>query len=134
MGGIFGGFKLCQCPMRLPLVVTVETLSPSAALAEAFQRRVRLVYTGQQRLAHNTLINALRYSALSPAVVSSSSEVPAAAQVVAEAGSIPVSIPEGCAGTVAALVQGALAGWTMLQTSTDNVDDQLDSLSEVLNG
>lgn len=118
VGGIFGGFKLCQSASRLPLVVNVEKLVTSHSFNEAFHRRVWLVYTGQQRLARNTLINALRYSALSP--MTSTSLDPAA-----------------CTGTVPALVEGAHAGWALLQNSVaeadeDTAEEQLNQLSAVL--
>lgn len=118
MGGIYGGFKLCESKAQLPLTVRVQTHSPSPSLRAAFERRVWLVYTGQQRLARNTLINALRYSALSPADTTSNGR-------------------DSCPGTVAALVDGARAGWDVLlddaAAGEDNGDDQLDRLSAVLN-
>ena len=116
VGGIFGGFKLCESPAQLPLSVKVQTLAPGPALRAAFERRVWLVYTGQQRLARNTLINALRYSALSPAHIKSDSGT-------------------DCPGTVAALVDGAHTGWNLLNSNSErgSADDQLDHLSAVLN-
>ena len=118
VGGIFGGFKLCESPAQLPLRVSVQTLTPGPALCAAFERRVWLVYTGQQRLARNTLINALRYSALSPADAKSGHNA-------------------DCPGTVAALVDGAHAGWKVLNgdctAEGDCADDHFDCLSAVLN-
>lgn len=110
---------MCQSAARLPLVVNVEKLVTSHSFNEAFHRRVWLVYTGQQRLARNTLINALRYSALSP--MSSSSSLDSTA----------------CVGTVPALVEGAHAGWALLQNSVaetpeETAEEQVDQLSAVL--
>ncbi len=92
VGSIFGGFKIGRCPGHLPVAVSVEALSTSAGFNTAFEQRVFLLYTGQQvhqfrillsylqppniqsrladcsaqRLARNTLINALRRCALTP--------------------------------------------------------------------
>lgn len=66
VGAIYGGFKLGTNKAELPLSVNVQCVVPSAAFSAAFHRRVYLIYTGQQRLAKNTLINALRRSAQSP--------------------------------------------------------------------
>ena len=129
VGAIFGGFKLGTNKAALPLSVTVQSGVPSAAFNEAFHRRVFLIYTGQQRLAKNTLINALRRSALSPA-----SATPINADGV-------TATAAGCASTVDALVANAQDGWGLLncgaagdQSSAEAAaDDRLDELSAVLN-
>eukprot|EP01041_Mallomonas_annulata_P003485 gene3485-6931_t len=66
VGSIYGGFKIGRSSPKLPLRISVQSLSCSQRLARAFNDRVRLIYTGTQRLAKNTLINALRGFALSP--------------------------------------------------------------------
>ena len=120
MGGIFGGFKLCRCAASLPLAVSVEAIAPRG-IEEAFHRRVWLVYTGQQRLARNTLINALRYRALSPG------EFPHPLGLTSASGT--------ASGTVSALINGAQDGWALLNDADlfNNADKQLDCLSDVLN-
>jgi galactokinase/mevalonate kinase-like predicted kinase len=60
IGGSFAAFKIARSPSQLPLVVDVEPLPLSTSFCSLFSRRTFLVYTGQQRLAKNTLINALR--------------------------------------------------------------------------
>jgi galactokinase/mevalonate kinase-like predicted kinase len=84
VGGLFPGFKIARSPALLPLVVEVETIPARTGhrIQEVFDQmwhaRCCLVYTGQQRLAKDTLINALRkYSLLctdsNPTIASSSS-------------------------------------------------------------
>ena len=110
VGAIYGGFKIARSPKRLPLQVSVVPAHVSAEFIEAFQRRTHLVYTGRQRLAKNTLINALRKCAL-----------------------IPVADPHN---TVTALLQGAERGFGLLATqvsSPDNCDDMVDALAATLN-
>jgi galactokinase/mevalonate kinase-like predicted kinase len=121
VGAIYGGFKLGHSPAQLPLTVEVQSVTPSAAFLSAFESRVHLVYTGQQRLARNTLINALRKSALSPPAMQA----------------MDTALSSGCVGTVQALISGAHEAWSILQ-STQNVNtadeahEQLDSLAAVL--
>ncbi len=55
VGGLTGGIKLVTTPPGLPQRITVEPARMSPAVAEAFGRRLLLVYTGQQRLAKNLL-------------------------------------------------------------------------------
>jgi fucokinase len=55
VGGLTGGVKLVTTPPGLPQRITVEPARMSPAAAEAFGRRLLLVYTGQQRLAKNLL-------------------------------------------------------------------------------
>lgn len=110
VGAIYGGFKIARSPKLLPLQVSVTPAHVSAAFIEAFQRRTFLVYTGRQRLAKNTLINALRKCAL-----------------------IPVADPHS---TVTALLQGAESGFRLLASqasSPGNCDDTVDSLAATLN-
>lgn len=80
IGSIYGGFKLGYSRPMLPLEVSVHDLfggdcceANSRAitigkivLSQVFSSRVFLVYTGQQRLAKNTLIQALMRGALTP--------------------------------------------------------------------
>ncbi|KAJ1442654.1 hypothetical protein B484DRAFT_426762 [Ochromonadaceae sp. CCMP2298] len=76
VGSIFPGFKIARSAPMLPLTVQAPAQSHSksqsrahaqaSTLSTAFTRRVCLVYTGQQRLAKNVLVNALRRSALTP--------------------------------------------------------------------
>lgn len=68
IGGIYGGFKIGRSNGMLPLRVTVEPCPLNDDVIECFERRAFLVFTGQQRLAKNVLVNALRRSALTPAV------------------------------------------------------------------
>jgi hypothetical protein len=79
------------------------------------------VYTGQQRLARNTLINALRKSALSPPAVQA----------------MDATLSSGCASTVEALISGAHEAWSILQSTqnantADEAHEQLDSVAAVL--
>lgn len=60
IGGCFPGFKIARSLSQLPLSVNVESLVAPSSFYEMFNSRVFLIYTGQQRLAKNTLINALR--------------------------------------------------------------------------
>jgi fucokinase len=55
VGGLTGGVKLVTTPPGLPQRITVQPVHPAPAAAEAFGRRLLLVYTGQQRLAKNLL-------------------------------------------------------------------------------
>lgn len=75
VGGLYPGVKLARSPGSLPLTVAVQSMALAAAEDAAstsaaalwqrrFAERVCLVYTGQQRLAKDTLINALRKYAL----------------------------------------------------------------------
>ena len=66
IGAIFGGFKIARSPASLPLQVTVDPLPVSDRFLSRFQSRCLLVFTGTQRLAKNTLINALHKHALTP--------------------------------------------------------------------
>lgn len=79
IGAIYGGFKLAMCKAGLPMIVAVnrllggsktplnsEVVEGRRILANLFSNRVRLIYTGQQRLAKDTLIHALRYSSMTP--------------------------------------------------------------------
>lgn len=60
IGGCFPAFKIARSPSQLPLVVDVEPLASCSSFNDLFSDRTFLIYTGQQRLAKNTLINALR--------------------------------------------------------------------------
>lgn len=74
VGGLYPGVKLARSPASLPLTVAVQSVALAAEDAASttaaahwqrrFAERVCLVYTGQQRLAKDTLINALRKYAL----------------------------------------------------------------------
>lgn len=123
VGAIYGGFKLGHSPARLPLTVEVQTVGPSSAFLHAFERRTFLVYTGQQRLARNTLINALRKNALSPP--------PVPEKFQGEKDGVR------CEAAVTVLISGAQEAWSILQRSTsadtaEEADLALDQLAEVL--
>lgn len=61
VGGIFPGFKIARSESSLPLRVSICTIDKiSTAVIDSLHSRMHLVFTGQQRLAKNTLINALR--------------------------------------------------------------------------
>lgn len=55
VGGLTGGIKLVTTPPGLPQRIDVAPVHMSPAVAEAYGRRLLLVYTGQQRLAKNLL-------------------------------------------------------------------------------
>lgn len=108
VGAIYGGFKIARSPKLLPLRVSVSPATVQENLIEAFEKRTFLLYTGQQRLAKNTLINALRKCAL-----------------------IPANDPNN---TVAALIQGAEKGFQLITDTTfSDSDDALDALAAILN-
>lgn len=75
IGAMYGGFKFAYCNPGIPMQVTVRTLLDFSCVADAdmcrilseeFEKRVYLIYTGQQRLAKNTLICALMHCAMTP--------------------------------------------------------------------
>ena len=102
------------------------------------------MYTGQQRLAKNTLLNALRKSALSPALALLSTAHCSNTIKNSKKNknkSYKNSNDDGnkrastrCLGTIAALIEGAKHAWDIVSElhSTD-VDDSLDELADVLN-
>ena len=55
VGGLTGGIKLVTTPPGLPQRITVQPVCIAPPVADAFGRRLLLVYTGQQRLAKNLL-------------------------------------------------------------------------------
>ena len=114
VGAIYGGFKIGRSAAGLPLRVCVEPIdvSVSPSFCRAFERRVCLVYTGQQRLAKNTLINALRRCAITPLQVHNSTSTSAVAVGVNDS-------------TVGALVAGAEAGAALLAKFFDRVSFSL---------
>ena len=70
VGGLTGGVKLVTTPPGLPQRITVQPVPIAPAVAEAFDRRLLLVYTGQQRLAKNLLRSITgRWMARDPEVV-----------------------------------------------------------------
>ena len=66
VGAIFPGFKIGRSLPSLPLTVSVESIATPAEFTACFQSRCFLLFTGKQRLAKTTLINALRNTALVP--------------------------------------------------------------------
>lgn len=74
VGAIFPGFKIGRSLPSLPLTVTVEAIATSAEFNACFQSRCFLLFTGKQRLAKTTLINALRNTALVPQEIPGSYE------------------------------------------------------------
>lgn len=66
VGAIFPGFKIGRSLPSLPLTVSVESIVTSPEFNACFQSRCYLLFTGKQRLAKTTLINALRNTALVP--------------------------------------------------------------------
>lgn len=80
VGGLYPGLKIARSPATLPLSISVEAIpihkntSFLAKWQRCFHERCCLIYTGQQRLAKDTLINALRkYSLLCSSSSSASS-------------------------------------------------------------
>eukprot|EP01035_Chromulina_nebulosa_P018190 gene18190-23851_t len=66
IGGIYSGFKISHSINSLPLRISIDSINVASDIISAFEERTYLIYTGQQRLAKNTLINALRrYSTIS---------------------------------------------------------------------
>lgn len=59
MGGIYGGMKIARSCMGLPMKVSCQLAKISETFKTVFGRRACLIYTGIQRLAKDTLINAL---------------------------------------------------------------------------
>lgn len=114
VGAIYGGFKMAQSPNNLPIEVIVEPIEASSSFASTFEKRTYLIFTGQQRLAKNTLINALRKCSL-----------------------MPVDSSGVGSSTVSRLIQGARKGFAMLQSSAQLNDFQgdkvVDSLCRILN-
>ena len=104
IGAIYGGFKIGRSECGLPLQVTVQTVELPEVLRRALESRLVVVYTGQQRLAKDTLIRALRTFAIT---ASGNSNHTIGSKIVEH------SLFE----TVDALVQGAEAGFSRLETS-----------------
>jgi galactokinase/mevalonate kinase-like predicted kinase len=122
VGAIFGGFKIGRSLRGLPLTVEVNTIANlPVQFIHALEQRLVVVYSGQQRLAKDTLIKALRkYS------VSQSS------------GTATVSLFT----TVSSLVAGAEEGFAMLkkvEQETERLDNSqyihsvVDDMASVLN-
>lgn len=121
-----------------------------AAFIEAFERRVFLVYTGQQRLAKNTLINALRKCAITPLDMSSHEQRVSPADtgrgaITSEGGrDIDDDSTSIVLSTISALQQEAMAGYQLLHSlhsSHDSdggscagfsVDAHVDSLARII--
>lgn len=126
MGAMRGGFKVGRSLPSLPLRVEVSRVRPSREFISVFERRVCLVFTGQQRLARNTLINALRKCALTPRRGCSGSAV---------------RTSDANSSTVSELVKGAEKGHRLLNEGFNCAEDQnsermeglLDQLAEVVN-
>lgn len=72
VGAIYGGFKIARSPASLPLHVTVDPVPMSDLFLKQFQSRCVLIFTGTQRLAKDTLINALHKHALTPSKIQTS--------------------------------------------------------------
>jgi galactokinase/mevalonate kinase-like predicted kinase len=66
IGGIYPGFKIGRTSSGLPLRINCEAIHTSPQLNHIFESRTFVIYTGTQRLAKNTLINALRAYSLNP--------------------------------------------------------------------
>lgn len=76
IGGLVGGCKYVTTVPGLPQVAHVETLTISEALRGAFADRLRLVYTGQRRLAKGLLRAMMgRYMARDPEMVAMLGEI-----------------------------------------------------------
>jgi fucokinase len=107
-GSIYGGFKIGRSANKLPMLLSVEVIPVTQSFISTFEKRCYLIYTGQQRLAKNILINALRNCSLT----ASSSD-----------------------NTVTSLINGAEAGCRLLLSHYDNKtsdDDCIDSLAAIL--
>ena len=66
LGAIYGGVKIGRSECGLPINISCEQVTISEDFAEAFEKRACLIYTGKQRLAKDTLINALRKTSMTP--------------------------------------------------------------------
>ena len=128
VGAIYGGFKIGRSSGRLPLKVRVKPIESSIALKRVLDERLFLVYTGQQRLAKNTLIRALRHNALTPCTHQQKNNSSSTGSVVTGEELIANT------STVSALVHGAEIGYSLLQkffgsasfTLIDDDDDDED--------
>lgn len=117
VGCIYGGFKIGRSLASLPLTVSVEAIPTSPVFIDRLQKRMCLIYTGQQRLAKHTLINALRYNAFTYPCPSHSTATP----------------PDD-RDTVSRLIRGAEDGFKLLSTlDCDNVDSTVDGLAACIN-
>mmetsp|Transcript_9953 Transcript_9953/g.15009 ORF Transcript_9953/g.15009 Transcript_9953/m.15009 type:complete len:1065 (-) Transcript_9953:76-3270(-) len=68
VGGIYGGIKMCRSNGNLPMTVAVSPIALPDQLIARLEERMLVIYTGVQRLARNTLINALSTHAVFPLV------------------------------------------------------------------
>lgn len=69
VGGVVGGIKIARSASSLPLTVTFNAINMSDKFVTRLAQRIILLYTGTQRLARDTLIQALRrYSVILPTV------------------------------------------------------------------
>ena len=66
VGAIYPGLKIGRSSAGLPLRVEVEQIALKDDALKALESSMVLIYTGQQRLAKNTLLNALQTYALTP--------------------------------------------------------------------
>ena len=66
VGAIYPGLKIGRSLAGLPLRVEVEQITLSNDALSVLESSMVLIYTGQQRLAKNTLLNALQTYALTP--------------------------------------------------------------------
>ena len=66
LGAIYGGLKIGRSERGLPIRISCEQLTMPKELIRTFERRTCLIYTGKQRLAKDTLINALRKTSMTP--------------------------------------------------------------------
>ncbi len=113
MGCIHGGFKIGRSLASLPLTVSVEAIPTSPIFIDQLQKRMCLVYTGQQRLAKHTLINALRYNAFTRPSHSTAAPFD---------------------DTVSRLIRGAEDGFKLLSAlDCDNVDSTVNGLAACIN-
>ena len=117
IGSIYPAFKICRSIKKLPLEINTQELPVTSSFIQLFQKRCYLIFTGQQRLAKNILINALRNFSLT---------------------SYPNEGGDGCSNynTISSLMKGAEQGAELLSnhynadSSSDN--DCIDALAAIL--
>ena len=116
------------------MTVTIHPCIVSESISQCFQDRCLLVFTGQQRLAKNVLINALRRAALTRRFDDLVPPSPHYSQNIKneeQEDIYGVNIGD----TITRLVRGAERSYTTLchPSNTSTPDEQIDSLCDTLN-
>eukprot|EP01038_Epipyxis_sp_PR26KG_P004331 gene4331-6132_t len=130
IGSIYGGFKIARSDVGLPLNVTVEMIPTSLEFNHYLESRMYLIYTGQQRLAKRTLINALRkYSVSPPSVIPANLSSASSMEITNDFPSIQSTI-------VGSLIHGAEQGKRILMRNDDIYEDiqtKTNLLAQIIN-